>query len=195
VNSDADIREQVEAIQRALRRSGREMVLPGTQAMVRGVLVLLGCGASYRLVARPWWQTALVWVAVLVLIIAVEAGLYLRLLAKDPEKFVTGMERQMLKFFALILAAGAILNAALLIHGRDDLVAGVWMILIGTAYVTVGLFSFSDTWVLGLLACAGGAVALFLVPAHSLAILALTLGVGSVGWGLVVKARERRGES
>ena len=69
---------------------------------------------------------------------------------------------------------------------------GMWTLLIGMGYVAVGLFSFSDTWILGIVACAGGAAGLFLVPLWSFLMLGLTLGVGSIAWGLVLRRRERR---
>lgn len=195
MDPDADMREQMEAIQRALRRSGREMVLPGGQALVRGVFVLVACGFSYCLLGRPAWQMAVLWIAMVLLAVVVEVLLYLRLLAKRPDKFVTGMEKQMLKFLALTLGVGVSLTVALLWQGQGGLIAGLWMLLIGAAYVTVGLFSFSKTWVLGLCACVGGAVALFLPPGYSLAIGAFTLGGGSIAWAILLRARGQRFES
>ena len=191
---DADIREQMEAIQRGLRRSGREMVLPGTQALVRGLFVLVGCAGTYYLMGHPWWHTALLWALILSLTILVEATLYLRLLARYPDKFVTGVERQMLKFFALIIAFGVIFSAALVMHNRSERIPGLWMLLIGMAYVATGLFSFSDTWIFGIFVCAGGALALFVIPTHALTIMGLTLGLGSIVWALVVRLRGRRSD-
>jgi hypothetical protein len=59
------------------------------------------------------------------------------------------------------------------------------MMLIGLAYVAVGLLSFSRTWILGLATCIGGAAALFVEPVATLAILAITLGGGSFIWAVV----------
>ena len=59
------------------------------------------------------------------------------------------------------------------------------MMLIGLAYVAVGLLSFSRTWVLGLATCIGGAAALFAPPLATLIILAITLGGGSLLWAAV----------
>jgi hypothetical protein len=58
--------------------------------------------------------------------------------------------------------------------------------------VAVGLFSFSNTWILGLAACAGGSAALFLPPAWAFPLLGATLGAGSVLWGLVLHLRRTR---
>ena len=188
---ESDLLNQLEAVQRGLRRTGREMVLSGSQALVRGLFVLAGCGASLLLLERPWWYMAGLWAATALLIVASEAFLYLRLARKSPDKFVTGVERQLLKFVFLVAVTGVVLSAVLVKREQADLIPGIWMLLVGAAYVAVGLFSFSRTWVLGLCASLGGAAALFLEPAYSLAVLGLVLGVGSMAWAAIVRIVER----
>jgi hypothetical protein len=189
---DPDLREQIEAIQKGLRRVGREMVLSSSQALVRGLFVLVACGLSLLLLNRPWWQMGLLWSVAALLAAAVEALLYLRLVAKCPGKFITGVEWQLLKCEGLLIVVGAVLSTVLVLRGQGDLLPGLWMLLVGMGYVVTGLFSFSDTWILGLCSCVGGAIALFLAPFYSLSIVALVLGAGSIAWSLVLKAREQR---
>ena len=190
--ADPEIRGQLQAIQKGLRRSGRVMVLSSTQAFIRGALVLVGCGISYPLIGRPWWQMNALWGLLALVALGTELFLYFRLAARHPDKFVTGMERQMLKHLALIICVGGLISLALLRCGQCELAPGVWLLLVGAAYVAVGLFSFSDTWVPGLVACAAGAGALFLQPTGSFLLLGLSLGAGSLVWGAVLKVRERR---
>ena len=128
---------------------------------------------------------------VALLILASEAFLYLRLASKSPDKFVTGMERQLLKFLLLLVATGVVLSAVLVRREQADMVPGVWMLLVGAAYVAVGLFSFSHTWILGLCASIGGVAALFLEPTYSLIVLGLVLGLGSIVWAVILRAVER----
>ena len=190
--TDPEISEQLQAIQKGLRRSGRVMVLSSTQAFIRGALVLVGCGVSYPLIGRPWWQMNALWGLLALAALGTELFLYFRLAARNPDKFVTGMERQMLKYITLVVGIGGAISLALLRRDQCELAPGVWMLLVGAAYVAVGLFSFSDAWVLGLVACAAGAGALFLQPTDSFMLLGLSLGVGSLVWGAVLKVRERR---
>lgn len=187
-----ELREQMEAIRKGLRRSGRVMVLSSVQAFLRGFAALAGCALSYPLIGRPAWQMNALWGALVLAVLGTELLLYVRLARREPDRFVTGLERQMLKHLALTVAIGGAISAALLHSGRPELAPGVWMLLVGGAYVAVGLFSFSDTWVPGLAACAAGAVALFVPPAWSFALLAAGLGVGSLAWGVVLRLRERR---
>ena len=194
VAPNSEIREQIAAIQKGMRRAGREMVLSSNQALVRGLFVLAACGLSYPLLEKPWWQMNLLWGSLVVLAALVEILLYVRLAAKHPEKFLTGTERQMLKFLVLIIAVGVLLGTVLVQRSQGDLLPGLWMLLIGLAYVVVGLFSFSDTWILGLCACLGGTVALFLPLGWSFGILALVLGGGSIVWSVVLRAREQQVE-
>lgn len=189
--SESDLLRQLEAVQKGLRRSGREMVLSGTQALLRGVFVLAGCAASLAFLEHPWWHVAGLWGGIAVLAMAVEGLLYLRLARKSPEKFVTGIERQLLKILLLIVATGVVLSAVVARRGQADLLPGVWLLLAGVAYVAVGLFSFSRTWILGLCASIGGAAALFLEPAYSLMVLGAILGFGSVVWAAILRAAGR----
>jgi len=189
--SSPDLREQIAAIQKGLRRSGREMVLSSKQALVRGLFVLAACGLSYPLLHKPLWQMNVLWGSMVVLAALVEILLYVRLAAKHPDKFLTGTERQMLKFLALVFAVGVLLGTVLVQRAQGDLLPGVWMLLIGLAYVVVGLFSFSDTSVLGLCACLGGTVSLFLPLGWSFGVLALVLGGGSIAWSVVLRRREQ----
>jgi hypothetical protein len=190
---EPDLREQLEAIRRGLRRSGREMVLSSAQSFLHGAAVLLGCGLSLPLVGRPWWQMAALWGGLVALALAADGVLYLRLARRDPDRHLTGLERQLLAFLALLVACGLAISAALLVRGHPELAPGLWMVLAGAGYAAVGLFSFSGTWVLGLLACLGGGIALFLEPVPAFGILAAVLGVGSFVWGLVQRRRETQG--
>jgi hypothetical protein len=192
--TEPELLEQLEAVQKGLHRAGREMVLSSSQALLRGILVLVGCGASYALLERSWEYLAGLWGAVVVLMMASEALLYWRLASRTPDKFVTGVERQMLRFILLAGAIAAALTAALVWRGEGALVPGTWLLLVGSAYVAVGLFSFSRTWVLGLFACAAGAAALFLEPVYSLAVAAAALGLGSIVWAVVLRFVERNVE-
>jgi len=192
---EPDLLAQVEAIRAGFRRAGREMVLSGDQALLRGAFVLIGCALSWPLAAGPWWRLALLWTGVVLADAVCEILLYLRLARREPEKFVTGVERQFLKLYLLIAAVGGAFSAALVFHGKGTLVPAIWMLLIGAAYVTTGLFSFSRTWILGIVSCAAGAAALFLPadePGLSYVLLATALGLGSLVWGVAVKLRGRR---
>ncbi|MHC4249865.1 MAG: hypothetical protein ACYS9X_12120 [Planctomycetota bacterium] len=183
--------EQLEAVRKGMRRAGREMVLSSSQALVRGALVLAGCGASVAFLGGPWLGFLGVWAGVVLLGALAEVVQYVRLARKSPGKFVTGIERQLLKFFLLVAAVGALLSAVLVRNGQADLLVGTWMLLVGMAYVAVGLFSFSRTWILGVCACVGGGVALFLEPAYSLIVAGLVLGFGSMVWAAVLRFTER----
>lgn len=193
--SEPNLQEEFQAIQSAFKKVGREMVLIYPQAMVRGLLVLAGCVGSYLIWGGPWWQFLTLWLCVAAVIVAIEICLYLRLLKQSPDKFVTGTERQMLKFMSLIAGIGAVLSMVLLERDVYDLIPSVWMLLVGAAYVHVGLMSFSSTWRLGMVVCLGGAVSLFLPSIYSFLILALTLGVGSIIWSLVLSRKARANES
>jgi hypothetical protein len=190
---EPELRDQLEAIRRGLRRSGREMVLSCAQSFLHGAAVLLGCGLSLPLVGRPWWQMTALWGGLVALALAADGVLYLRLARRDPGKYLTGLERQLLVFLALLVACGLAVSAALLVRGQPELAPGLWMLLAGVGYAAVGLFSFSGLWVLGVLACLGGGIALFLEPAPAFGILAAVLGAGSFAWGLVQRRRETQG--
>jgi hypothetical protein len=187
-----DLREQFEAIRRGLRRTGRQMVLMSTQAFLRGLFVLAGAAASLLLVSASGWCLLALWLGVIAVEGAIELALYLRLARQSPGSFVTGIEIQMLKLIAVLAGVGAVAAAALYHRGQAELIPPLWMLLIGASYVSVGLFSFSDTWILGVVVCAGGAAASFLPLPYSFIAAGLLLGLGSIVWSCILAARARR---
>jgi hypothetical protein len=179
------------AVQKGFRRVGREMVLSSTQALLRGILVLLGVLASYGLMARAPDLLSWVWGGIAGVLVILELIMYFRLIRSTPGKFITGLERQIIKFLLLLIFAGAVLSAVFVQHGDGAALPALWMLVIGIAYSSVGFFSFSDTWILGLYSCAGGAIAFFVPPRYSFGILGLVLGAGSIVWSWVLRRREK----
>jgi hypothetical protein len=191
---EPDLRQHIEAIQSGLRRAGRQMVLSSSQAVLRGLFVLAGCALSLVLRTHPVPYMVGLWVGIVSVDLVIEVLLYVRLARKSPGAFVTGLEKQLLKFIVLLVLVAGVLTYVLMRRGQEDLVPGVWMLLVGATYVAVGLFSFSRTWVLGLCACAGGAASLFLAPLWALVVLAGVLGLGSVSWGAILVSGDSSGE-
>ena len=191
---ESELFEQLEAVQRGLRRSGREMVLSSSQALVRGVCVCAGTGATLALSGHPWWHVAGAWGGVAVVCVAIELAMYVRLVRSDPRKFVTGVERQLLKMLVLVAIAGLALTGVLVERDAAELVPGTWLLMAGLGYSAVGLFSFSRTWVLGVASLAGGAIALWLDAEYALMVLGAVLGVGSILWSVALRfGGQRRG--
>ena len=185
IQAEQDISEQIRAIQAGLRRSGRQMVLSGRQAALRGIFVVAGCVGSYFLLESARWSLLALWLTIAAVDIVLEGVMYFRLAKQKPDLFITGIERQLVKFLLLIGVVGLALTAGIAYRQCVWLGPGIWMMLIGLAYVAVGLLSFSRTWILGLATCMGGAAARFVEPVATLAILAITLGGGSFIWAVV----------
>ncbi|TET36922.1 MAG: hypothetical protein E3J72_07500 [Planctomycetota bacterium] len=189
-----DLEKHIEAIQKGLKRSGRVMVLSGTQAMIRGICISAGTIPSFCLLGRPRWQMLVLWICVILAMLSIEALMYFRLSRKNPDKYISGIEMQILKFGLLLLLVGIAFSAALSFHGAPSMIPGLWMIIAGIIYMICGFFSFSRTWVLGILACVGGCASLFLPPFCFFIILGTILGLGSIAYGVVMKTMEKDSE-
>lgn len=184
------LHDQIQAIQKAFRRSGRELVLSSGQALFRGILILSGAIISQVFLYEDLSHHIWVWGIVFLLICATEGVAYLRLAKSDSEKFMTGLERQLLKYLLMVLAVGVVLSVALCQQDAANLLPGVWMLMIGLAYMSVGLFSFSSTWVMGMASCLGGTITLFSLYEYRFIVLGLVLGVGSILWSFVLRTGE-----
>ncbi|MHC4663010.1 MAG: hypothetical protein ACYS8W_15115 [Planctomycetota bacterium] len=192
--SGNEIMQFMEDIRERLKRSGRVMILSSRHAFTRGAFVIAGCVASFFMLSGPPWQMIVLWLGVAAAALITEGALFLMLKMKSPDKYVSGLERQILKMQILIVAVGFVLSFALYRNSAGAMIPGLWLTLVGLIYVICGYFSFSNTWVLGLLACAGGCASLFLPPLYFFIILGVILGVGSLVYGIIIKTTEPKGE-
>ncbi len=199
-------------IQRIMERATLCTLLPGTAAVVGGVAVLAGCGATYALLHGLDLAAVLqlpeavrlglcgLWIAIGVGSVILNVVLTMRAAAKAG--FSAAMSRPaQVAAFALTpsVAVAIVLTLKVLLAApprADDLqsIAPIWMMMYGTGVYTAGLFSIRPPRLLGLAFLAMGVAALFGFPACGVAAVALSFGVLHIVFGLYVLQRQRRAE-
>jgi hypothetical protein len=102
---------------------------------------------------------------------------------------VSGPAQKLALAFSPAMIVGALLTAALLRIGANDLLPGVWLLLYGTAVVAGGAFSVRIIPVMGLCFMMLGAVALFAPPDAGEWLMVVGFGVVHVVFGIQIARR------
>ena len=158
-------------IQRIMETATLFTLLPGTAAVVGGLLVFLGCGASYWLLNSLNFADilqlpmsgrvalCLMWFAIAVAAVAVNVFFTARLAAR--QQIALHPRPAQVAMFSLTpcVVVAAVLTLQFLMDGQPReirYIAPVWMLLYGTGVYTAGLFSVRAPRLLGLAFHAGG---------------------------------------
>ena len=199
---------RIREIQRIMETATLFTLLPGTAAVVGGLLVFLGCGASYWALGSLDFAAilelplpgrvglCLLWFAVAAAAIAVNVLLTVRQAARQG--IALNPRPAQVATFALApcVAAAAALSLKLLLDAQPQeihCIAPVWMLLYGTGVYTAGLFSVRAPRVLGLAFMLAGAVALFAFPACGVVSVGLSFGLLHAAFGAYVLVKQRQG--
>jgi hypothetical protein len=196
-------------IQRIMERATLFTLLPGTAAVVGGLLVLAGCGVSYAMfhsldfadiLHRPFYDQAafcVMWFAIGVIGVVLEVILTTRAAAK--QQLVPADRPMRVAAFSLtpsvIVAMVLTFKFLIPIQPRADeiqYIVPVWMMLYGTGVYTAGLFSIRPPRLLGLTFIGLGVVALLAFPQYGLVSAALSFGLLHVLFGFYIIRKQRQ---
>ncbi len=150
-----EARERMREIQRIMETATLFTLLPGTAAIVGGLLVFLGCGVSYWLlssldfIAILWLPMpervglCLMWFAIAVVAVGVNVLLTARLARR--QRIALNPRPAQVAMFALTpcVVVAAVLTVRFLMDGDGQIryIAPIWILLYGTGVYTAGLFS------------------------------------------------------
>jgi hypothetical protein len=196
-------------IQRIMERATLCTLLPGTAAVVGGLLVLAGCGASYGMfrsldfadmLTLPLGGQAafcLMWFAIGALGVVIEVVLTARAAKRqDISPTVRSARVAALSMTPSVVVAMVLtLKFLIPIEPRPEeiqYIAPVWMMLYGTGVYTAGLFSIRPPRVLGLAFIAMGVPALLFFQEYGVVAAALSFGLLHIVFGLYILRRQRR---
>jgi hypothetical protein len=196
-------------IQRIMERATLFTLLPGTPAVLGGLLVLAGCAVSYGLfrsfdfgdIVHLSFNSQAVfcamWFAIGVIGVLLEVILTARAAAREQ---VAPAERP-IRVAAFSLTPSVVVAMVLTVKFLIPLepqaeeiqyIVPVWMMLYGTGVYTAGLFSLRAPRVLGLAFIALGVVALLAFPQYGVIAAALSFGLLHIVFGLYILWKQRR---
>jgi hypothetical protein len=163
-------------IRETMERAGTFTAISGWGIVAVGVVAMVAAFVA-RLRPTVEWRVG-TWVVTAAACIALSLWATARKARRSELSMVSGPAQKLALAFSPAMVVGALLTAALLRIGANDLLPGVWLLLYGTAVVAGGAFSVRIIPVMGLSFMVLGAAALFAPP-----VLGDWLMVG--GFGLV----------
>jgi hypothetical protein len=160
--------------------SGWGIAAVGVVAMIAAVVARARPAVEWRI--GTWLTTAAVCVALSLAATARKAR-------RTELSMVSGPAQKLALAFSPAMVVGALLTAALLRIGANELLPGVWLLLYGTAVVAGGAFSVRIIPVMGVCFMTLGAAALFTPPAIGEWLMVAGFGLAHVVFGIQIARR------
>ncbi len=205
---------RMQEIQRIMERATLFTLLPGTPAVIGGLLVLAGCAVSFAMIRSldfaeilrlsPGAQAAfcVMWFAIGVIGVVLEVMFTTR--AATRQGLAPGDRPVRVAAFSLTpsVVVAMVLTVKFLMPrlpsvdepSADEIryIVPVWMMLYGTGVYTAGLFSIRPPRMLGLAFLLLGVIALLSFPAYGVACAAVSFGVLHIVFGLYIIRKQRQ---
>lgn len=199
-----EAQSRMQEISRIMERTTLYTALPGTPAVIGGVLALAGCVGSMAMTGSADFQavaelpvSAQVWFFIMWAVIgtaAVTQDVVLTRRAQVREGLAPGGRPG--RFAALSLTPSVlvalVLTVKLAMDGNLRYVAPVWMMCYGTGVYAAGLFSVRLPRLLGLAFIVTGAAGLWFFADYGVALTAVSFGLLHVAFGTTVMAKSRQ---
>lgn len=205
-----EAKARMDEIQRIMERATLWTLLPGTAAVIGGILVLIGCGVSYGMIGSvdfaamldiPFDQQVgfcVMWFAIGVAGVLLET--ILTLLAAKRQGMSATVRSARVATFSLTpsVVVAMVLTIKFLIPTepqREEIqyIVPMWMMLYGTGVYTAGLFSIRAPRILGLAFLALGIVALMAFQGYGVVTAALSFGVLHIVFGIYILGKQKQG--
>lgn len=205
-----EAKARMDEIQRIMERATLWTLLPGTAAVIGGILVLIGCGVSYGMIGSvdfaamldiPFDQQVgfcVMWFAIGVAGVLLET--ILTLLAAKRQGMSATVRSARVATFSLTpsVVVAMVLTIKFLIPTepqREEIqyIVPMWMMLYGTGVYTAGLFSIRAPRILGLAFLALGIVALMAFQGYGVVTAALSFGLLHIVFGIYILGKQKQG--
>jgi hypothetical protein len=208
MNSD-EAQDRMQEIQRIMERATLFTLLPGTPAVLGGLMVLAGCGASYAMFRSLDFADIIhlsltyqrvfcvMWFVIGVIGVLLEVILTTKAAAKQ-QLVPTGRPMRVAAFSltpSVIVAMVLTVKFLIPVEPRPEeirYIVPIWMMLYGTGVYTAGLFSVRSPRILGLSFLALGVVALLFFPQYGVVSAAVSFGLLHIVFGLYILGKQRQ---
>ena len=207
-----EAQQRMQEIQRIMERATLWTLLPGTAAILGGILVLIGCAVSYAmfrsldfaemlsmsLIAQIWF--CVMWFVIGVLGVVMET-LFTAVAAKRQGMSTSVRAVRVVTFSmtpSVIVAMVLTYKFLIPVEPRPEeiqYIVPVWMMLYGTGVYTAGLFSIRPPRVLGICFIAMGVIALLAFPGYGVVSAALSFGLLHIAFGWYILHKQRQAQT
>jgi len=156
---DDRARDNIRFIRETMERAGSFTAVPGWGGIAMGITALGAAAiASQQASSNAWLLT---WIAEAAVAISIAVWTTYSKARRAESSLFSGPGRRFVYSFIPPLFAGVLLTLLFAHIGSTGAIAGVWLLLYGTAVVTGGAFSIRIVPLMGLCFMVLGAVALF----------------------------------
>lgn len=181
---DDRARDNLRFIRETMERAGSFTAVPGWGGVAIGITALgAAVIASFQDSSFAWLGT---WITEAAVAIAIASWTTFTKARASGASLFSGPGRRFVYSFAPPIFVGALLTVLLVRAGLIGTIAGMWLLLYGTAVVTGGAFSIRIVPLMGLCFMVLGAVALFSPASWSNALLAVGFGGFHIVFGGVI---------
>lgn len=181
---DDRARDNLRFIRETMERAGSFTAVPGWGGVAMGITALGAASiASFQDSKLAWMAT---WMLEATMAIAIASWTTFTKARSSGTSLFSGPGRRFVYSFAPPIFVGALLTFVLVRAGLFGSIAGMWLLLYGTAVVTGGAFSIRIVPLMGLCFMVLGAVALFSPASWSNVLLALGFGGFHILFGGVI---------
>jgi hypothetical protein len=174
-------------IRDTMERAGTFTAISGWGIAAVGVVAMIAALVA-RMRPTVEWRVG-TWVATAAACIALSMVATGRKARRSDVSMISGPAQKLALAFSPAMIVGALLTAALLRIGANDLLPGVWLLLYGTAVVAGGAFSVRIIPVMGLCFIILGAAALFAPPSLGEWLMVAGFGLVHVVFGIRIARR------
>lgn len=181
---DDRARDNLRFIRETMERAGSFTAVPGWGGIAMGITAVGAAAiASFQPSKLAWLFT---WLLEATIAIAIASWTTFTKARSSGASLFSGPGRRFVYSFAPPILVGGLLTVVLVREGLFGSVAGMWLLLYGTAVVTGGAFSIRIVPLMGLCFMVLGAVALFSPASWSNILLALGFGGFHILFGGVI---------
>jgi hypothetical protein len=181
---DDRARDNLRFIRETMERAGSFTAVPGWGGVALGITAIGASAiASFQ---DSSWAWLITWMIEAVIAVGIASWTTFSKARASGAAIFSGPGRRFVYSFAPPILVGALLTLVLVRQGLFHAVAGMWLLLYGTAVVTGGAFSIRIVPLMGLCFMVLGAVALFSPSTWSNLLLALGFGGFHIVFGAVI---------
>ncbi|MBX9604248.1 MAG: hypothetical protein K2X35_24805 [Bryobacteraceae bacterium] len=171
-------------IRETMERAGAFTAVPGWGGVVVGVTAIAAAWIANRQVSPEAWLA--VWLAEGLIAVSLGLAAIYRKARSVGTPLWTHAARKFAFGFVPPFLGGALVTAALYVHGAHSLIPGMWLLLYGIGVVAGGTFSVRVVPVMGACFILAGAVVLFLPLTRADLWLGLAFGGLHIVFGTLI---------